>query len=97
MNASAYARIAAAADRRCHHIGQEICDEIRDSPATPFDPEADGVHLRTAYHVADGAPGDGVTIKTRASYWKYVEFGGGHGRAQPHVRPAIEVVRARHT
>lgn len=96
MKADAYARIVAAGDRRCHTIGQQICDHIRDSPTTPFDPDPDGVHLRTAYYVSDNPPGEGSTVKTRAGYWKYVEFGTGHGRAQPHVRPAIEAVRARH-
>ena len=97
MNVAAYERLLTRADRRCHEIAKEIVDEIRDSPNTPYDPEPDGMHLRTSYYVVDNPHGQGATVKTKAPYWHYVEFGTGHGRAQPHVRPAIEVIRAKHT
>lgn len=78
----------------CELIVQEIAsmpkprDDRHDSDTT-------GTHLLDSYYVAKSATGDGWQIKTDRRYWKYVEFGTRqHGDAQPHIRPAIETVRA---
>lgn len=81
-----------AARQRAHDIAQEICDDVATSPETPTLTGA----LRESYYVVQDSNGDAL-IKSRVPYWKYVEFGGGHGRAQPHLRPAIEATRAGHT
>jgi hypothetical protein len=85
-----------AAQRRARQVAQDIVDEIATNPRTPEAAHGPGdqrVHLRNAYYVAVDNNGDAL-IKCRASYWVYVEFGTGHGRAQPHVRPAIDTIRA---
>lgn len=82
-----------AAQRRAHAIAQEIVDEIANNPDTP---EGETGRLRQSYRVDTDTNGDAV-IRSSAPYWKYVEFGTEeHGGPQPHVRPAIELVRARH-
>lgn len=92
-------RVRLAAHRRCNHLAQEIVDEIAHNPHTPFDVEDHDPgtkHLRNSYYVDEAQELGGAVVKTTAAYWRFVEFGTGHGPAQPHVRPAIEVVRARH-
>lgn len=91
MNEAAMARIAAKASRRAHRIAQEIVDEIATNPHTP---QVSG-RLRYSYYVDTGAAGTAV-IKSSAPYWKYVEFGTYKDEAQPHVGPAIEVIKALH-
>jgi len=78
----------ASAAERCREICQEIVDEIQMSPLTPVG--ATG-RLKTGYRVR--LAGDGAEIYTDTPYWRYVEYGTSKMRAQPHVRPAIEVVR----
>ena len=83
-------RINEAARQRARDIAQEICDEIATNPGTP---ELTGL-LRYGYYVSEDANGDAL-VKSNVRYWQFVEFGSGHGDAQPHLRPAIEAVRAR--
>lgn len=75
---------------RCHALCDEIVEEIRREPETPVRTHA----LKSGYHtVGDGV---GAQIVTPVEYWHYVEFGTEYMHAEPHVRPAIEVVRKRH-
>lgn len=84
-------RVRAAAVRRCHRIAAEIAAEI-----TGTAPQGETHRLRRSYYV-DTHPAGRAVIRSRVDYWRYVEFGTHeHGDAQPHVRPAVEIVRARH-
>ncbi len=90
----ATASIYEAAQRRAHEIAREIVREIAESPFTPVDTG----RLKHGYYVDTDSNGDAL-IKSRTYYWKYVEFGTRkrkHRDEQPHLRPAIEIVRARH-
>ncbi|MDP8971147.1 MAG: hypothetical protein M3N52_11775 [Actinomycetota bacterium] len=96
-----YARVAREA---CRDVAEEIVREIR----AHRDPWLTG-ELLNGYRVK--LDGDGALIINEATrpgrggvvhYWKYVEFGTlrqGPDRPdkRPHVRPAIERVRARRT
>lgn len=83
-----------AARQRAHDIAEEIVNEIASS--ADFGEYETG-NLRTSYYVDTDTNGDAL-IKTTAPHWKYVEFGTNeHGDKQPHLRPAVETVRARHT
>jgi HK97 gp10 family phage protein len=82
-----YARPARA---RCREICDEIVHEIQTSPATPVQTG----ELKAGYHTVDDGPG--AAIVTPVDYWHYVEFGTSERAAEPHVRPAIEIVRKRH-
>lgn len=83
---------AKAAQRRCLQIAEEIVEVVRASPATPTGFTG---KLRAGYRaVADGT---GAAVVNDTYYWYMVEFGTKKMRAQPHLRPAIEVVRGRHT
>lgn len=87
------ASIYEAARQRAHDLAQEICDEIATNPETPALTGA----LLSSYYVDYDSNGDAL-VKSRVRYWKYVEFGTKeHGDAQPHLRPAIEAIRALHT
>lgn len=81
---------ARAARRRCYDICQEIVDEIRGDPRTPVETSAMKAGYRAVYD------GDGAAIVNPVPYWHYQEFGTEDMPANPHVRPAIEVVRRRH-
>lgn len=83
---------ATAAQKRCMEIAEEIVAIVRESPVTP----TGATHqLRNGYRaVPEGA---GAAIVTPVPYWHYVEFGTSKMAAEPHVRPAIEIVRRRHT
>ena len=81
---------AVPAKRVCREICEEIVAEIRSGPETPVRTG----ELRGSYHVVDTPTGAG--IDSSADYWHYVEFGTHEMDAEPHVRPAIEVVRKRH-
>ena len=93
---------ADSARGECRRVGEAVVDEIRQNPNTPYDPLGHEPHLRDSYYVADTERG--ADIKSRVGYWAYVEYGHrlvawGHqtGRwvaEQPHVRPAVEAVRA---
>lgn len=99
------AAFAEPARKECRRIGQAIVDEIRENPHTPYDPFDPGTHLRDSYHVVETARG--ADVRSTKSYWAYVEYGHrdvawGHNEhrwipGQPHVRPAVEVVRAANT
>lgn len=99
------AMFGAAARRECYEVAKDVVREIRMSPATPVD-TGDLVSGYEAKRTPDGAE----VVQTKAPYWADVEFGHrivvregdklvqkGYQEAQPHVRPAIEVVRARRT
>lgn len=81
---------ARTAQQRCHSICDEIVAEIRLGPETPVRTHA----LKSGYHTV--ADGPGAQIVTPVEYWHYVEFGTEYMRAEPHVRPSIEIVRKRH-
>lgn len=75
----------------CKKVAQAIVDEIRSNPKTPTDQG----FLRNSYSVEYDPGRRSYVVVSDVPYWKYVEFGTGHGPEQMHVRPAIEVVRAR--
>lgn len=81
---------ANAARDRCRGICEEIVHEIQISPETPVRTG----ELKAGYHAVDDGPG--AAVVTAADYWHYVEFGTSERAAEPHVRPAIEIVRRRH-
>jgi hypothetical protein len=86
------------AQRECRAVADAIVTEIKSSGLTPVDTG----ELIRGYHAEDTK--DGAEVQTKVYYWKFVEYGHrivawGHdtGRfqpPQPHVRPAIEFVRA---
>jgi HK97 gp10 family phage protein len=81
----------ASARKRCLDIAQEIVDEIQHGPETPVETGKMKAGYRAIYD------DDGALIINPVDYWPYQEFGTEDTPAQPHVRPAIEKVRARHT
>lgn len=81
--------------RRCRAIAQELADVINRSPLTPHADDGPP-SLRGAYYADDGGEG-GAMLRCRVDYWHFVEFGTRYMAAQPHVRPAVEYVRARNT
>jgi HK97 gp10 family phage protein len=82
---------AVSARRRCVDIAEQIVHHIQTSPVTPERTHA----LEMGYRAI--ARGTGAEVVTNVRYWAYVEFGTEDTRAQPHVRPAVEAVRARNT
>lgn len=93
------ARINKAGSQRAYEICRFIVETIRTDPTTPYDDRHDsdtrGEHLRDSYRVRPHPDNDGDwMITTSRRYWMFVEFGTReHGRAQPHLRPAIELAR----
>lgn len=81
---------ARPAQRRCMDICEEIVEVIRGEPETPV---RTGELLSGYRAVRDGA---GAAVINPVDYWHFVEFGTEYMKAEPHVRPAIETVRARH-
>src|ERR1044071_6241970 len=95
-NYRALARIERKAGDRAKRIARFIVDQIY--LYAPYDDRTDssttGPHLRDAYYVEPDPKTGAALIKCKRRYWAYVEFGTKqHGRAQPHVRPAIEAAR----
>lgn len=84
---------AEVAQDRCLQLADEVVEYIANSPATPRG-ETGRLHLS---YYAEETPDGGVVIRSDARYWLYVEYGTSVMAAQPHVRTAIEAVRARHT
>ena len=89
-----------AASERAYRIAQEIVEEIarqaprRQSKYERANDTATPLHL--SYYVERQPNGDSV-IKCKKRYWVFVEYGTEeHGSAQRHVRPAVDIVRARH-
>lgn len=80
---------ANAARKRCLRVAEAIVNEIVIEPETPVRTG----RLEHGYHARDD--GGGAVVATNTPYWQDVEFGTRHTRAKPHVRPAIETVRAR--
>jgi len=95
----ALSRIEEKASERAVAIAQAVVNNIRTNPKTPFDEKRakdghTGPHLRDSYYVrVDPDTGDAL-IKCRRRYWAFVEFGTSRSAAKPHVRPAIDEVRA---
>lgn len=64
----------------------------------PRDPDhaqdTGGIPLWKSYYVrSDPATGD-ILVSCRRRYWAFVEFGTAkHGRAQPHIRPALRALK----
>lgn len=92
------ARIHAIGVRAAREMARDIVEEIR--PLTPLrDPARAGGRqqppgtLRAGYRVNDTE--GGANIVTDVDYWYLVEFGTRFAAAQPHVRPAVEIVLAR--
>lgn len=81
---------ADAAQRRCREICEEITDLLHKLP----EPRITG-ELLAGYRVVDVPPG--AEIVTAVPYWRYVEFGTSEMTKRQHIRPAIEIVRRRHT
>lgn len=77
--------------RHSRKVAQAIVDEIASNPNTPVELG----FLRQSYGVEYDPRRRAHVVVSNVPYWKYVEFGTGHGPEQPHVRPAIEVVRAK--
>jgi hypothetical protein len=87
-----------SARAECRDVVDAIVAEIKTSGLTPVDTGA----LLAGYRAADTP--DGAQVQTDVHYWKYVEYGhrivawghetGKFQPAQPHVRPAVEAVRA---
>lgn len=102
INNRALARIEARARARALLIGREIVETIREGPTTPYDEKTHkpaSEHLKNSYYAQlDPKTGD-VLIKSHSRYWVYVEFGtrkADHKDMQMHVRPAIDLVKAKH-
>lgn len=81
----------AAAQKRCLQLAEEVVELIHASPLTPTGFTG---KLRAGYRAV--ATETGAEIVTDVYYWHMVEVGTVKMHAQPHVRPAIEVVRRRH-
>jgi len=81
---------AIAAHKACRERAEEIVAEIRRYPGTPV---LTG-KLKSDYRVID-LHGGGVEIVNDDPYWRYQEFGTINMPKNPHVRPSIEIVRAR--
>lgn len=96
----AFEKVNRAGSGRARHLCELIVQEIQMNPDTPYDTRATtdtrGEHLRDSYTVRKHPDGSGRwQVVTNRRYWRYVEFGTKeHGDAQPHIRPAVERVRA---
>jgi len=80
----------AAARRLCLEVAQEIVAVIEASPMTP---ERTG-RMERGYRAVP-TPDGAAVVNPDAFYWRFQEFGTQDMPANPHVRPAIEQVRAR--
>jgi hypothetical protein len=79
----------------CIKAANLLCQIIKSDPTGPYDrrpTRPPGPHLRDSYR-AHISP-EGAVVTTDKRYWLYVEYGIGRGPAQPHIRPAIEQIRA---
>lgn len=76
--------------RECLDIAEEIADE-----AARLAPVETG-ELRAGYQAVPDGEG-GASVVNPVPYLQYVEFGTSEMHAEPHLRPAIEIVRARHS
>lgn len=98
----AMARIEHKGQERAEVIAREIVNAIR--VRTPEDPlheeHTGGPTLKESYYVRqDPVTGD-FLVGSRRRYWAYVEFGTrrrNYTDAQPHVFPAIDLIRALHS
>ena len=78
--------------RLAENLADEIIEQIRASGKTPV---ITG-RLLEGYRVGYDAASDSYIVYSDVPYWVYVEFGTHRSKAEPHVRPAIEAVYARH-
>jgi hypothetical protein len=86
------AMFAQSAQKECKRVADMIADEIKSSPTTPT---VTG-KLRNSYKSRNN--NTGAEVVSTVDYWKYVEYGhhaedGSWVDAQPHVRPAIQIVK----
>lgn len=95
-------RIQLKAEDRAEEIAQEIVEAIR--IRAPEDPEHEkntgGPKLKDSYYVRQDPDTGDLIIASRRRYWAYVEFGTRRRQfqdMQPHVRPALDTVRALHS
>lgn len=94
----ALARIERKAQRRALEVAEFIVDTI--GWLAPRDPlhyrHTGGEHLAESYHVSQDEKTGDFLISSTQRYWVFVEFGTAeHGSAQPHVRPAIDIAKAK--
>jgi hypothetical protein len=92
----ALARIEAKAEDRALEIAKDVVRLI--AIYAPRDPNHEqntgGPALWQSYYATQDPTTGDVIIGCRRRYWAFVEFGTReHGRAQPHVRPALDAVR----
>lgn len=91
-------RIERKAEDRAEEIAQMIVEAIyinapRGSKERGTEHDDAGPILAESFYVRqDPATGD-YLIGSRRRYWAYVEFGTGHGPAQPYIRPAVDAVK----
>ncbi len=98
LNGRALARIRNKGQARAEEIALYVVRQIQ--ILAPFDTrvtnDTKGPHLRNSYYTRVDGKG-GIVIKCKRRYWVFVEFGTQeHGRAQPHVRPALDMARERY-
>lgn len=101
MRASYLVKLTAATNKRCQEVAEFIAEwsnalapdrQLRYVRAN----DADNVTLAHSYYAEENPDGPGWLVKSKAPYWKYVEFGTlKHGDAQPHVRHAIREAKER--
>lgn len=96
-------RLLDAGERMAHEIAQYIVEEIVADPKTPYDNSPQrrehnqGPHLKFSYYTKRDPDTGHWLVMTRRRYWAFVEFGTReHGGPQPHVRPAIELAKAKY-
>lgn len=90
-------KIEREGEQRAREIAQFIVDHIAIHGPIDLDRRPGRLgpeHLRTSYGIKPAPEGGEWYVTTDVRYWAFVEFGTKeHGRAQPHVRPAIEAAR----
>lgn len=91
----AIGRIEEKGEERAYRLAKDLVRLI--ALYCPRDPKhaenTGGPPLWQSYYVRRDEDGD-TLVKCRRRYWAYVEFGTReHGRAQPHVRPALRALK----
>lgn len=92
----ALARIRRKAEHRAEQIARTIVEAIHiNAPEDEHhDENTGGPKLKDSYYVKQDPETGDFIIGSRRRYWAFVEFGTKeHGKAQPHVRPAIDAAR----
>lgn len=92
----ALARIELKGQARAEQLAKDLVRLI--ALYAPRDPNHErntgGVPLWKSYYVKQDPDTGDLIVKCRRRYWAFVEFGTReHGRAQPHVRPALRALK----